>query len=96
MITTSAKLVILSKQIAIMLLSKGWFRLTCCTVSFLEAKSTINYEHKSVCVIYRVLIHRMSYDIHSCDPCVYMTLFASHLYLLLPERFKIALKSGCH
>ena len=43
--------VILTKQTAIMLLSKGWFRLTCCTVSFSEAKSTINYEHKSVCVI---------------------------------------------
>ena len=88
--------VILTKQTATMLLSKGWFRLTCCTVSFSEAKSTINYEHKSVGVICRVLINRTSYDIHSCDPCVYITLFASHLYLLLPERFKITLTSGCH
>lgn len=71
---------ILTKQTTIMLLSNGWFRLTCCTVSFSEAKSTINYEHKSLCVRCRVLIHRMSYDIHSCDPFVYITLSLPPIY----------------
>ena len=60
---------------------KGGFVSHAVQFHFLKPKvQSINYENKSLCVICRVLISRMSYDIHSCDPFVYISLFLLPIY----------------